>query len=220
MARPMNPTTEGEGGETFRLVVLASGTGSNLQAIIDRLHGHDGIEVAGVGSDRPEAKALDRAREAGIGHRAVPLAEVPDREARALAIADWIESVQADLVVLAGFMALLTPPFIDRFRNRIVNVHPSLLPLFPGLDAIGQALEAGAPETGVTVHFVDEGTDTGPVILQRVVPIRPGVEREELEREIHAVEHQVFPEAIGMVARGEARIADDDPGRVIVERGR
>jgi len=220
MARPMNPTTEGEGGETFRLVVLASGTGSNLQAIIDRLHGHDGIEVAGVGSDRPEAKALDRAREAGIAHRAFPLAEFPDREARDLAIADWIESVQADLVVLAGFMALLTPPFIDRFRNRIVNVHPSLLPLLPGLDAIGQALEAGAPETGVTVHFVDEGTDTGPVILQRVVPIRPGVEREELEREIHAVEHQVFPEAIGMVARGEARIADDDPGRVIVERGR
>lgn len=208
-----------EESETYRLVVLASGTGSNLQAILDRLHERDGVEVVGVGSDKPEAKALDRAREAGIEQDAFPLSAFPDREARDLAMAEWIESLGADLVVLAGFMALLTPPFIDRFRSRIVNVHPSLLPLFPGLDAIGQALEAGAPETGVTVHFVDEGTDTGPIILQRAVPIRPGVEREELEREIHAVEHQVFPEAIGMVARGEARIADDDPGRVIIERG-
>ncbi len=209
-----------EESETSRLVVLASGTGSNLQAILDRLHGRDGIEVAGVGSDRAGAKALDRAAEAGVPSRTFTLDQFPDREARDLAMADWIELLEADLVILAGFMALLTPPFIARFRNRIVNVHPSLLPLFPGLDAIGQALDAGAPETGVTVHFVDEGTDTGPVILQRAVPIRPGVEREELEREIHAVEHQVFPEAIGMVARGEARIADDDPGRVIIERGR
>ena len=209
-----------EESETSRLVVLASGTGSNLQAILDRLHGRDGIEVAGVGSDRAGAKALDRAAEAGVPSRTFTLDQFPDREARDLAMADWIESLEADLVILAGFMALLTPPFIARFRNRIVNVHPSLLPLFPGLDAIGQALDAGAPETGVTVHFVDEGTDTGPVILQRAVPIRPGVEREDLEREIHAVEHQVFPEAIGMVARGEARIADDDPGRVIIERGR
>ena len=216
----MNPDESDSADRVFRLVVLASGTGSNLQAILDQLHGRGGIEVVGVGSDKPGAKALDRAREAGIERGAFLLADYPDREARDLAIADWIESLGADLVVLAGFMALLTPPFVTRFRNRIVNVHPSLLPLFPGLDAIGQALEAGAPETGVTVHFVDEGTDTGPVILQRAVPIRPGVERDELEREIHAVEHQVFPEAIGMVARGEARIADDDPGQVIIERGR
>ena len=204
----------------FRLVVLASGTGSNLQAILDRLHGRDGIEVAGVGSDKAEAKALDRAAEAGVPSRTFTLDQFPNREARDLAMADWIESLDADLVVLAGFMALLTPPFIARFRGRIVNVHPSLLPLFPGLDAIGQAIEAGAPETGVTVHFVDEGTDTGPVIIQRAVPIRSGAERKELEAEIHAIEHQLFPEAIGMVARGEVRIAEDDPGRVIIERGR
>jgi len=204
---------------TFGIVVLASGTGSNLQAILDRLHGRDGIEIVGVASDKAGARALDRAREAGIPTGTFPLGDFPDREARDLALADWIEEQDAELVVLAGFMALLTPPFVARFRNRIVNVHPSLLPLFPGLDAIGQALEAGAPETGVTVHFVDEGTDTGPVIVQRPVPIRPGVEREELEREIHAIEHQIFPEAIGMVARGEVRIADDDPGRVIIERG-
>jgi len=204
---------------TFRLVVLASGTGSNLQAILDRLHGREGIEVAGVGSDKEGATALERAASAGVPSRAFALGEFPDREARDLAMADWIESREADLVVLAGFMALLTPPFISRFRNRIVNVHPSLLPLFPGLDAIGQALEAGAPETGVTIHFVDEGTDTGPVIIQKAIPIRPGVERDELEREIHAVEHQLYPEAIGMVARGEVRIADHDPGQVIIERG-
>ncbi len=207
----------GDGGP-FRLVVLASGNGSNLQAILDRLHGRDGIEIVGVASDKAGARALDRAREAGVPTGTFPLGDFPEREARDLALADWIEE-DAELVVLAGFMALLTPPFVARFRNRIVNVHPSLLPLFPGLDAIGQALEAGAPETGVTVHFVDEGTDTGPVIVQRPVPIRPGVEREELEREIHAIEHQIFPEAIGMVARGEVRIADDDPGRVIIERG-
>jgi phosphoribosylglycinamide formyltransferase-1 len=208
----------GDGGP-FRLVVLASGNGSNLQAILDRLHGRDGIEIVGVASDKAGARALDRAREAGVPTGTFPLGDFPEREARDLALADWIEEQDAELVVLAGFMALLTPPFVSRFRNRIVNVHPSLLPLFPGLDAIGQALEAGAPETGVTVHFVDEGTDTGPVIVQRPVPIRPGVEREELEREIHAIEHQIFPEAIGMVARGEVRIADDDPGRVIIERG-
>lgn len=206
-------------GETFRLVVLASGTGSNLQAILDRLHGRDGIEVVGVGSDRPGAKALDRAREAGVATGIFPRDDFANREDRDLAMADWIESLDADLVVLAGFMALLTPPFIARFRNRIINVHPSLLPLFPGLDAIGQALEAGAPETGVTVHFVDEGTDTGPVIAQQAIPIRSGVERAELEAEIHAIEHQLFPEAIGMVARGEVRIAEDYPGRVIIERG-
>jgi phosphoribosylglycinamide formyltransferase-1 len=208
----------GDGGP-FRLVVLASGNGSNLQAILDRLHGRDGIEIVGVASDKAGARALDRAREAGVPTGTFPLGDFPEREARDLALADWIEEQDAELVVLAGFMALLTPPFVARFRNRIVNVHPSLLPLFPGLDAIGQALEAGAPETGVTVHFVDEGTDTGPVIVQRAVPIRPGVEREELESEIHAIEHQIFPEAIGMVARGEVRIADDDPGRVIIERG-
>lgn len=215
------PDANGKAGAppVFRLVVLASGTGSNLQAILDRLHGRDGIEVVGVGSDRPDAKALDRAREAGVETATFPRDDFADREERDLAMADWIDSLDADLVVLAGFMALLTPPFISRFRNRVVNVHPSLLPLFPGLDAIGQALEAGAAETGVTVHFVDEGTDTGPVIAQQAIPIRSGVEREELEAEIHAVEHQLFPEAIGMVARGEVRIAEDDPGQVIIERG-
>lgn len=204
-------------GGTFRIVVLASGNGSNLQAIIDRLHGRDGIEVVAVGSDKPGAFALERARAAKIATDSFPVGHYPDRSARDEAVADWIEGTGADLVVLAGYMQLLSPGFVDRFRGRIVNVHPSLLPAFPGLDAIGQAIEAGVSETGVTVHFVDEGTDTGPVILQRTVEIRPGMARDELETAIHAVEHELFPEAIGMIAAGRVRIAADDDRRVLLD---
>lgn len=208
-----------EGDQTaFRLVVLASGNGSNLQAIIDHLHGQDGIVVAGVGSDKPGAFALERAGSEGIPTALFPIDDYPDRASRDGAMAGWVEDLGADLVVLAGYMALLTPVFIERFRDRVVNVHPSLLPAFPGLDAIGQAIDAGAKVTGVTVHFVDEGTDTGPVILQRSVEIAPGMARDTLEEAIHAVEHELYPEAIGMIAAGRVRIADDDPTRVIIDQ--
>jgi phosphoribosylglycinamide formyltransferase-1 len=133
-------------------------------------------------------------------------------------MADWTKGLEADLIVLAGYMALLTPGFIERFRNRVINVHPSLLPSFPGLDAIGQAIDAGVRVTGVTVHFVDEGTDTGPVILQRPVEVAPGMSRDELEEAIHAVEHALLPEAIGMIATGRVRIADEDPNSVIIDQ--
>jgi phosphoribosylglycinamide formyltransferase 1 len=201
----------------FRIVVLASGSGTNLQAILDRLHGRDGIEVVGVGSDKPGARALERAAAAGVETALFPTAEHPDREARDAAMGDWIEARGADLVVLAGYMQLLGPGFVARFRNRIVNVHPALLPAFPGLDAIGQALEAGVASTGVTVHFVDEGVDTGPPILQREVPVPAGGERAELEAAVHAVEHQLYPEAIRMIARGAVRIDDADRRVVIVD---
>ncbi len=125
--------------------------------------------MVGVGSDKPGAPALERARAAGIAAGLFPREDFADREARDAAMGDWIEERGADLVVLAGYMQLLSAAFVARFRNRIVNVHPALLPAFPGLDAIGQALEAGVEVTGVTVHFVDEGVDTGPVILQREV---------------------------------------------------
>jgi phosphoribosylglycinamide formyltransferase-1 len=207
----------GEGGP-FRLVVLASGNGSNLQAIIDRLHGRGGIEIIGVGSDKPDAFALERARGEGIETAVFPTDEYLNRSARDDAMAEWAKGLDADLVVLGGYMALLTPGFIEKFRNRVVNVHPSLLPSFPGLDAIGQAIDAGVRVTGVTIHFVDEGTDTGPVILQRPVEVRSGVGRAELEEAIHAVEHELFPEAIGMIAAGRVRIADDDPNRVIIDQ--
>lgn len=199
----------------FKLIVLASGSGTNLQAILDRLHGREGVEVVGVGSDKPAARALERAREAGVEAAVFPRDEYADREARDAAIAEWVESRRADLIVLAGYMQLLSPAFVARFRSRIVNVHPALLPSFPGLDAIGQALDAGVEATGVTVHFVDEGVDTGPPILQREVPVPADRDRERLEQAIHAVEHELYPEAIRMVAAGRVRIDPSDQ-RVVV----
>jgi phosphoribosylglycinamide formyltransferase-1 len=202
---------------TFKIVVLASGAGTNLQAILDRLHGHEGIEVVGVGSDKPGAWALERARAAGVKTAVFPRAEHADREARDVAMAAWIEARGADLVVLAGYMQLLSEAFVQRFRHRVVNVHPALLPDFPGLDAIGQALDAGVEETGVTVHFVDEGVDTGPVVLQRRVPIQAGRDRAALEEAIHAVEHELYPEAIRMIAGGRVRIDESDPRLVVID---
>jgi phosphoribosylglycinamide formyltransferase-1 len=199
----------------FRLVVLASGSGTNLQAILDTLHRREGVEVVGVGSDKPGARALERALEAGVETAVFPREEYTGREARDAAMATWIEARGADLVVLAGYMQLLSPAFVGRFRDRVINIHPALLPAFPGLDAIGQALAAGVEVTGVTVHFVDEGVDTGPAIVQREVPVPAGRERAELEEAIHAVEHELYPEAIRMIAQGRARIDASDP-RVVV----
>jgi phosphoribosylglycinamide formyltransferase 1 len=162
--------------------------------------------VVGVGSDKPDARALERARDAGVETAVFPRDDYADRVERDAAMADWIESCGGDLVVLAGYMQLLSAPFVARFRNRIVNIHPALLPAFPGLDAIGQALDAGVKTTGVTVHFVDEGVDTGPPIVQREVPVPTDRDRAALEAEIHAVEHELYPEAIRMIARGVVRI--------------
>jgi phosphoribosylglycinamide formyltransferase-1 len=201
----------------FRIVVLASGSGTNLQALLDTLHGRGGIEVVGVGSDKPGARALERGREAGVETAVFAGPDYADRAARDAAMGDWIESRGADLIVLAGYMQLLGDGFVSRFRNRVVNIHPALLPAFPGLDAIGQALAAGVETTGVTVHFVDEGVDTGPPILQRVVPVPAGVEREVLEAAIHAVEHELYPEAIRMIAEGKVRIDPRDPRVVLID---
>jgi phosphoribosylglycinamide formyltransferase 1 len=203
---------------TFKLVVLASGTGSNLQAILDRLHGGpEGIRVVGVGSDKVGAPALERARLASIETASFPREGYLDREARDAAMGDWIEARGAHLVVLAGYMQLLGAPFVARFRNRIVNVHPALLPRFPGLDAIGQALEAGVETTGVTVHFVDEGMDTGPAILQREIAVPADRDRAALEAAIHATEHELYSEAIRMIAAGKVRIEAGDLPTVAVD---
>ena len=201
----------------FKLVVLASGTGSNLQAILDRLHLREGIEVVGVGSDKRGAPAIERGRAARIPVGIFPGEDFGDRGERDTAMADWVEERGADLIVLAGYMQLLSGAFVERFRNRIVNVHPALLPAFPGLDAIGQALDAGASVTGVSIHFVDEGVDTGPVILQREVEIPADRDREALERAIHATEHQLYSEAIRMIAAGKVRIDADDPRQVVID---
>jgi phosphoribosylglycinamide formyltransferase 1 len=201
----------------FRIVVLASGSGTNLQAIVDRLHGREGIRVVGVGSDKVGARALERARAAGIETASFPIDGYADRAARDEAMGNWIEAHRADLIALAGYMQLLGEQFVARFRHRIVNVHPALLPHFPGLDAIGQALDAGVETTGVTVHFVDEGIDTGPVIAQREVPVPASRDRAALEEAIHAAEHELYPEAIRTIASGAVRIGGGDQSVVSID---
>lgn len=168
--------------------VLVSGEGTNLQALIDA-----GLPIAAVASNRPGIGALARADLAGIPNRVFELDGYSDRAARDRELADWLQLRGVDFVVLAGYMHLLTQVFLDRFRDRIVNVHPSLLPEFPGGRAIADALEAGVDTTGVTVHYVDEGLDTGAVIRQEPVPVEP---RATLVERIHAVEHRILPEVV------------------------
>jgi phosphoribosylglycinamide formyltransferase 1 len=168
--------------------VLVSGEGTNLQALIDA-----GLPIAAVASNRGGAGALARADAAGIPNRVFELDGYSDRAARDRELADWLQLRGIDLVVLAGYMHLLTPVFLDRFRDRIVNVHPSLLPQFPGERAIADALDAGVDTTGVTVHYVDEGLDTGAVIRQEAVAVEP---RATLVERIHAVEHRILPEVV------------------------
>jgi phosphoribosylglycinamide formyltransferase-1 len=202
----------------FRIVVLASGSGTNLQAILNQLHGgEEGIEVVGVGSDKSGARALERARQAGIETAVFPPSEYDDRAARDRALGDWIESMEADLLVLAGYMQLLTPEFVGRFRNRVINVHPALLPSFPGIDALQQAIDHGSKVTGVTVHFVDEGVDSGPIILQRPVPIPPSRDWDEAEKTIHATEHALLPETIRLIAAGRVRVDEANPRLVHID---
>ncbi len=203
--------------DAFRIAVLASGTGTNLQAILDGLHGRDGIEVACVVSNKPGAPALERATEAGVETCVFARSDHRDRVDRDAAMAEWLAEREVDLIVLAGYMELLSPEFVRRFRNRVVNVHPALLPSFPGLDAVGQALEHGVRVTGVTVHFVDEGVDSGPIILQRPVDVPYTRDRSQLEREIHEVEHQLLPEAIRLIAAGAARVDPGNPRVVHVD---
>ena len=158
--------------------VLASGEGTNLQALIDA-----GLPIVAVASDKPGARALARAGAAGI-----PAGQFADEGS----MADWLEDCGVRLIVLAGYMRLLSPAFLERF-DPIVNVHPSLLPAFPGMRAIERAVEAGVLETGVTVHLVDEGIDTGPVLRQEPVPVEP---RSTLVERIHEVEHRLLPEVV------------------------
>jgi phosphoribosylglycinamide formyltransferase 1 len=197
--------------DAFRIAVLASGTGTNLQAILDRVHGRDGIEVVCVASNKADCMALGRATEAGVECAVFERSGHPDRADRDAAMADWLAERRLDLIVLAGYMELLSPEFVRRFRNRIVNVHPALLPSFPGLDAVGQALAHGVRMTGVTVHLVDEGVDSGPIVLQRAVEVPYTRDRSQLEREIHEVEHELLPEAIRLIAAGAARVDAENP---------
>lgn len=209
---------------SFRIAVIASGEGSNLQALIDRVHGRDGIEIVAVASNRPHARALTRAADAGIPARVFAAPDRAARPARDAALAAWLDERGVQLVVLAGFMEVLSREFVRRFAGRLINVHPSLLPAFPGVRAIEQALAYGVRVSGVTVHFVDEGVDTGPIILQEAFRLFPyarditdASDTAEVERQVHEIEHRLLPEAVRLIARGAVRVDPDDPRRVRIE---
>jgi phosphoribosylglycinamide formyltransferase-1 len=178
--------------------VLVSGTGTNLQALID-----DGLPIGAVASNRAGVRALDRATQAGIPSAVFELEDYGTREERDVAMAEWLAEGGVDTVVCAGYMHLLTPAFLERFRA--INVHPSLLPAFPGMDAVAQALAAGVPATGVSIHFLDEGVDSGPVILQEEVAIEPEDTAETLYERIRAVEHRLLPQAVRLYLAGAVR---------------
>jgi phosphoribosylglycinamide formyltransferase-1 len=202
---------------SFPIAVLISGEGSNLQALLDSVHGQDGIEVVGVASSRPEARGLERAEEAGVETAVFALADEPDRALRDEALGDWLEARGVRLVVLAGFMELLTPAFIRRFAGRIVNVHPALLPAFPGLGAIEQALDHGVKVAGVTVHFVDEGVDSGPIVLQESFELPYHRDIAAIEQRFHEVEHRLLPRAVRLIAAGRVHVDEENPRLVHVE---
>ena len=204
--------------EPFRVAALISGAGTNLQALLDQLHSRGGpIELVGVASSRADAPGLDRARRAGIESAVFALADHPDREARDRALGDWLQKLEVDLVVLAGFMELLDVELLSRFRGRIVNVHPSLLPAFAGLHAIEQAIEYGAKVTGVTVHFVDEGVDSGPIILQESLELSYPAAIDEVEERLHGIEHRLLPQAVRLLAEGRVRLHPTNPRVVLID---
>jgi phosphoribosylglycinamide formyltransferase 1 len=171
--------------------VLVSGEGTNLQALLDA-----GLPVVAVASNRPGVRALERAADAGIRSAVFPLGDYPGRDARDAAMADWLQAQGVELVVCAGYMHLLRPAFLERFPERVVNVHPAPLPDFPGATPLEDLLAAGARHAAATVHFVDEGTDTGPVIAAEPVPVLPGDTVETLRERVHAAEHRLLPEVV------------------------
>jgi phosphoribosylglycinamide formyltransferase 1 len=208
----------------FRVAVLISGTGTNLQALLDTVHGKpvpdsdaDTIEIACVVASRSDAAGLGRAERAGVETAVFAIADHPDRPARDRALAEWLEAREVDLVVLAGFMELLGPEFVGRFRSRIVNVHPSLLPAFPGVGSIEQALVHGVRVTGVTVHFVDEHLDNGPIVFQEALELSYPARIAQIEDRVHALEHRLLPRAVELIAAGRVRIDPHNPRVVLVD---
>jgi phosphoribosylglycinamide formyltransferase 1 len=202
----------------MKVAVLASGEGTNLQALLDRVHGREGVRIVAVASDKEDARALDRARAASVGSASFPISKYRDRAERDRAIADWLAWLGAELVVLAGYMQLLSAEFLARFPNRVINVHPALLPAFPGLGAVEQAVAYGVKVFGVTVHFVDEGVDTGPIILQRAVELPGAGDPSEVLAHLHTIEHELLPEAVMLFAQDAIRFDPANPRRVVIER--
>ena len=202
----------------MNVAVLASGEGTNLQALLDTVHGSDGIEIVAVASDKPSAPALERARAAGVACASFPPRLHASRDERDRRMAGWLIEREVELVVLAGYMQLLGALFLEAFPGRVINVHPALLPAFPGLRAVQQALDYGVKVFGVTIHFVDEGVDTGPVILQRALELPDARDPAEVLERLHAIEHRLLPEAVALIARGAVRLDPANPRRVLVDR--
>jgi len=191
----------------LRIGVLASGGGSNLQAIIDRCQdGSIAAEIAVVITNNPDAGALERARRGGIPQRCINHRDYNGREAFDAALVSALREAGVELVVLAGFMRIITRVMLDAFPQRIINIHPALLPAFPGLHVQQQALDYGARFSGCTVHFVDGGVDTGPIIIQAVVPVLPEDSAETLAARILEQEHRIYPRAIDLIAQGRVRV--------------
>jgi phosphoribosylglycinamide formyltransferase 1 len=202
---------------SFDIAVLVSGEGTNLQALLDNVHGREGIEIVAVAASTVEAGGLARAQRAGVESGVFALGNYRNRAERDADLADWLDQRGPDLLVLAGFMEVLTPEFIRRFTGRIINVHPALLPAFPGVRAIEQALEYGVKVGGVTVHFVDEGVDTGPVLLQEAFDLPYHRDIAKIEERVHQIEHRLLPAAVRLIAHGRVTVDPDNPRLVYVD---
>ena len=190
-----------------RVVVLLSGTGTLLQALLDAAQDADyPVRIVAVGSDRPGAEGLARAERANLPGFVVRVADHADRAAWDLALADAVAAYQPDLVVSAGFMKIVGPVFLDRFAGRMINTHPALLPAFPGAHAVRDAVEYGVKVTGCTVHLVDKGVDTGPILAQQPVVVEPGEDAGELHARIKAVERRLLVEVVARLAREGATV--------------
>ncbi|WP_407313111.1 phosphoribosylglycinamide formyltransferase [Desulfosporosinus sp. SB140] len=190
----------------MRTAVLVSGRGSNLKALLDASRGGNlPIEIVAVGSDRLGAAALDLSKEVGIPTRAFPIMNYPHRQAQEEDLLTWMRENRVELLLLAGYMKVLGPQFIRQADFPVLNIHPSLLPAFPGLHAQRQALEYGVKVSGCTVHLVDEGLDSGPILLQEAVAVLPEDTEESLARRILEAEHRLYPEAVGLVVSGRVK---------------
>lgn len=195
----------------MRVGVLASGSGSNFQALVEGLRGDASVTVAALVGNVPGAGVFDRADKLHVPAVLMDHTKWPSREAFDEALVAELKLREVDLVCLAGYLRLVTPVFLRAFTGRVINVHPALLPSFPGLHAVRRALEAGVRVSGCTVHFVDEGTDTGPIIAQAAVPVMPGDDAVSLAARVQVQEHRLFPRVVKAIARGEVRLE----GRVV-----
>lgn len=200
----------------LRIAVFASGQGTNFQAIADAVReGKLDVSIELLVCDKPSAPVIERAAKAGVETYAFKPKEYPSREAYEAVILEELRKRNVELIVLAGYMRILTPTLVDPYEGRMINIHPSLLPMFPGINAIGQALGHGVKVTGVTVHYVDGGLDSGPIVAQTAVPIREDDTEETLAARIHEAEQELYPRVVGQIAQGLVSI----DGRRVTVRG-